>query len=80
MDFLPTLVELNLDLRKSLVPALLEVTITPDDKHHGAMSFLAGKACKTHEAIIILAKQGYGQDAGVLVRSMVNLVINEPVS
>ena len=40
------------------------------------VGFLAGKACKTHEAVVNLAAAGYGQDAGILLRSLLNLVVN----
>jgi len=37
---------------------------------------LAGKGCKTHQATLLLAELGYGQDAGILLRSLFNLVVN----
>lgn len=39
------------------------------------ISFCLGKTYKTHKAILILCEAGYGQDAAMLVRSMVELLI-----
>ncbi len=38
--------------------------------------FFAVKALKTHEALLLLAQRGYGPDAGVLARSLLELAIN----
>lgn len=38
-------------------------------------SFTLGKAYKTHEAIMILCSEGYGEDAAILVRSLFELLI-----
>ena len=37
---------------------------------------MTGKACKTHEATVMLAERGFGQDAGLLLRSLLDLVVN----
>jgi hypothetical protein len=37
---------------------------------------LLAKACKTHQAITKLARSGFGEDAAILARSLLNLVIN----
>lgn len=39
-------------------------------------SFCLGKAYKTHLSILTLCKQGYGEDAAILARSLYELMIN----
>lgn len=74
--YYPLLVRLNYELLRELKGALLQARIDQDNAYAQLVSFFAGKACKTHEAVVILAERGYGQDAGILLRSLVNLVIN----
>jgi len=38
-------------------------------------AFCVGKAYKTHGALLLLCEQGYGQDAAILVRSLIDLLI-----
>lgn len=40
------------------------------------MAVFLAKACKTHQAVVLLAKSGYGEDAAILNRSLLNLLIN----
>lgn len=74
--YYPLLVQLNYDLLREVKAALLRAHIDQNNSYASLVSFFAGKACKNHEAIVILAERGYGQDAGILLRSLVNLVIN----
>lgn len=37
--------------------------------------FCLGKAYKTHGSVLLLCRQGYGQDAAILVRSLIDLLI-----
>ncbi|MFA6522722.1 MAG: DUF5677 domain-containing protein [Patescibacteria group bacterium] len=39
-------------------------------------AFAIGKGYKTHGAILLLCKQGYGEDASILARSLYDLLIN----
>ncbi len=39
-------------------------------------AFAIGKGYKTHGAILLLSKQGYGEDASILARSVFDLLIN----
>lgn len=74
--YYPLLVRLNYELLGELKGALLQARIDQDNAYAQLVSFFAGKACKTHKAIVILAERGYGQDAGILLRSLVDLVIS----
>lgn len=74
--YYPLLVQLNCDLLREIKGPLLRASIDQNNTYASLVSFFAGKACKTHEAIVILAERGYGQDAGILLRGLVNLVIN----
>lgn len=42
------------------------------------VAFALGKAYKTHQAVLNLCIQGYGQDAAILVRSLLDLAIITP--
>jgi hypothetical protein len=64
----------NQGLANLIKPQL--VTASTRDQCGYVLLILAGKGCKTHEAILLLAQGGYGQDAGILLRSLFNLVIN----
>src|SRR3989344_2247089 len=50
-----------------------------DKKHHFSglkeilASFSVGKAYKTHKAILLLCRHGYGEDAAILLRSLFDL-------
>ena len=72
----PILVRLNCDLLSELEERLLQHHVDQGNNYRSLVAFFAGKACKTHKAIVILAMHGYGQDAGILLRSFLNLVIN----
>jgi hypothetical protein len=50
----------------------LRVRTTPEE----VCAFLFGKATKTLDAIRVLCESGFGQDAVILTRTLVNLVIN----
>ena len=39
-------------------------------------AFAIGKGYRTHRAILLLSKQGYGEDASILARSLFDLLIN----
>ena len=73
--FRPELVEANDRIRRPLAAALLGRLVDSSDVLAWVTAFLAGKATKTHEAATILAGLGFGQDAGLLVRSMLDLLV-----
>ncbi len=75
-EALSILVERNRSLRNLFVPTLLSRRINPDSGPERVIAYLTGKACKTHESITLLAEQRFGQDAAILVRTLINLDIN----
>lgn len=60
--------------------ALVDKVIDKEQKILGPRdmfaSFAIGKGYKTHAAIILLCKNGYGEDAAILTRSLFDLLIN----
>ena len=48
----------------------------PDTKKNRIVSAFLVKATKTHNAIIILCKQGYGEDAVILARSLFDMLVD----
>ncbi len=60
-----------------VVGATLEAKrISLDSEEKAIIAFFLGKAYKTSQAILLLAEQGYGEDAGLLARGLLNLTIN----
>jgi len=53
-----------------------EVPIENISKLQSVMGFLATKAIKTHVAIYLLCKNGAGQDAEILLRSLIEILIS----
>ncbi|MBI3335762.1 MAG: hypothetical protein HY001_04680 [Candidatus Portnoybacteria bacterium] len=49
--------------------------IKPDSDKSFFIAFIIGKAYKTHKAIMLLCKQGYGEDAFMLARTLFELMI-----
>ncbi|NKE72979.1 DUF5677 domain-containing protein [Candidatus Manganitrophus noduliformans] len=68
------LAELNRELHK-LVDARLQEDIKGESDKDFFAIFALGKAYKTHEAILLLSEQGYGEDALVLTRMLFELMI-----
>jgi hypothetical protein len=68
-----------LDLNERLSAAVHEITsiqgIAVSDRNMLAGVFLT-KATKTHRATMILCKEGYGEDASILVRTILDMLIN----
>lgn len=50
--------------------------IKEDSTYEYVMSLLFSKAFKTYKAINIFCKEGYGQDAGILLRSLFEIYVN----
>lgn len=60
---------------KDVVDDIFKKKCKADEPKTAFASFSLGKAYKTHEAIIILCSEGYGEDAAILVRSLFELLI-----
>ena len=75
-EFNSELARLNCELNDPARTALQSLTVCNEVSYPGYLLNITGKALKTHEAIVILAERGFGQDAGLLVRSLLNLLID----
>ena len=60
---------------KDVVDDIFKKKCKVDEPKTALASFSLGKAYKTHDAIMILCAEGYGEDAAILVRSMFELLI-----
>ncbi|MDB5204413.1 MAG: hypothetical protein JWP09_441 [Candidatus Taylorbacteria bacterium] len=68
------LLDLNDELHK-LVDTKLQLDITEGNNKSFFVAFAIGKAFKSHEAILLLCKNGYGEDAFMLARTLFELMI-----
>jgi hypothetical protein len=66
------LASFNEELNK-LVEGKLRIGIHNKENFALFMSFVIGKAFKTHEALMLLCKKGYGEDAFMLARTLFEL-------
>lgn len=73
-DEFKALMKYNRTLQKVASEITSKEFFLKSDKDRFA-AFCLGKAYKTHDAILSLCKQGLGQDAAMLVRSLVDLLI-----
>jgi excisionase family DNA binding protein len=68
------LIEFNQSLRK-----IVDVVLDKEPKVVGPKDMLGvfaiGRGCKQHEAILMLCKEGFGEDAAILARSLFDLLI-----
>ncbi len=69
------LIEFNEDLQGIVNPVLFDREFHPDGLKEHFLIYSFGKAYKTHSAVLILCKNGYGQDAAILTRSLFELAI-----
>lgn len=69
------LLAFNQELR-TIVDKVLDKTVNLEGPKDLFATFAIGKAYKTHGAILLLCRQGYGEDASVLARSNFDLLIN----
>ncbi len=69
------LIEFNEKLQKVIDPVILGEAFKSRDPQELFLVFSFGKAFKTHSAILILCKAGYGQDAAILTRSLFELLV-----
>jgi hypothetical protein len=58
-----------------LIDAKLELDIAPGDNKDLFTAFAIGKAFKTYEAVGILCRSGYGEDAFMLARTLFELMV-----
>ncbi len=65
---------INEELR-ALIERFFEHHPPPQDLCEGYVLFAIGKAYKTHAAILLLCREGYGEDAAILSRSLFELSI-----
>lgn len=69
-----TLLKFNKELH-DLVDSKLQLDITNGDNKAFFTAFAMGKAFKTYEAIGILCRSGYGEDAFMLARTLFELMV-----
>lgn len=70
-----TILAFNKELRQ-IVETVLDSHPHPAGLQQGQALLAFGKAYKTHAAILLLCEQGYGEDAAVLARSLVELSLS----
>lgn len=70
-----TLLSFNQELR-SLADKMLDAPRKMVGPRDMFAAFAIGKGYKTHGAVLLLCKQGYGEDASILNRSLFDLLIN----
>ena len=75
-DLLIESFRLNEELVGILDTATKQRKFSLDSSYKQVSASFFAKACKTHEAITLLGKNRFGEDAAILVRSLLNLVIN----
>lgn len=68
------LFDFNTELRK-VVDSVMDKEFHKITPKVAFTTFALGKAYKTHEAILLLCRQGYGEDAAVLTRSLFDLSV-----
>lgn len=68
----------NFDSIRSITEGIFDQgwKIKDDSDYEYVMSLLFSKAFKTYKGINILCKEGYGQDAGILLRSLFEIYVN----
>jgi hypothetical protein len=69
------LIKFNENLQNLVNFHLFKKEFHPNSPKEDFLIYSFGKAYKTHSAILILCKNGYGQDAAILARSLFELAI-----
>lgn len=67
--------EVNKELHE-LVHSQFEKTYTIDNPNKAVLAFAAGKAYKSHQAVIALCERGFGEDAFALTRVLLEIAIS----
>ena len=73
---LPQLIKLNHDLRESLTSGWMAHKSGPNDGRFWPLMHLAVQVLRKHEALVLLAERGFGQEAGMMLRSMFESTVN----
>ena len=73
---LAKLFQLNDELVQVLDRVTKETRLSLDTDQKRLMAVFLTEAYKTHQAIVLLAQNGFGEDAAILARSQLNLLIN----
>ena len=69
------LIKFNEDLKKIADFILFTRDFDPKNAKETFLIYSLGKAYKTHSSILILCKNGYGQDSAILTRSLFELAV-----
>jgi hypothetical protein len=67
--------EVNKDLQE-LVRSQFGKNYTINNPNQGLLAFAAGKAYKSHQAVITLCEQGFGEDAFALTRVLLEIAVS----
>lgn len=70
------LFKLNEELARLVIDTFGTREFHTDTQAQTVILFFVAKAYKTHQAILHLCRQGYGEDAGILLRSLFELAVN----
>lgn len=69
------LFDVNYQLREIATQSMAKI-IPMTSARHGIVQLFLGKSYKTHKAILLLAQNGYGEDAVILARSLFEMLVN----
>lgn len=69
-----TLFDVNNQLRE-IATQCMTTKIPMTTARHGIVQLFLGKSYKTHKAILVLARSGYGEDAVILARSLFEMLV-----
>lgn len=70
------LIQLNHELRESLASGWMAHKSGPSDGRFWPLMHLAIQVLRKHEALVLLAERGFGQEAGMMLRSMFEATVN----
>lgn len=73
---LQQLVQLNRELRNSLISGLETHRSGPDEGKYWPLLHLAVQVIRKHEGLELLSEHGLGQEAGMMLRSMFEATVN----
>ena len=76
MSRIADLVALNRELSEPVFTAMRLWSGIEPNKLRLPFVYLGNRALKTHEGIVILAERGLGLEAGMLLRSLIEIAIN----
>lgn len=70
------LIKLNREFRQSIISGLKSHKSGPNEGKFWPLFHLAIQTLRKHEALEILSERGFGQEAGVMLRSMFEAMVN----